>query len=63
MELAYTYYENEGWFIGYLNDYPDYPTQGETLEELENMLRSLHSDIKSDEVPYIRHSGIIKVSA
>ncbi len=63
MELAYTYYENEGWFIGYLNDYPDYPTQGETLEELENMLKSLHGDIKSDEVPYIRHSGIIKVSA
>jgi predicted RNase H-like HicB family nuclease len=63
MELAYTYYKYDGWFIGFLNDYPDYLTQGETLDELENMLKSLHDDIKSDEIPYIRHPGIIKITA
>lgn len=63
MELAYTYYEYDGWYIGHLNDYPDYPTQGETVKELEEMLKSLYYDIKSGEIPYIRHSGIIKVTA
>jgi predicted RNase H-like HicB family nuclease len=62
MELSYTYYEYEGWYIGYINDYPDYQTQGQTLEELEEMLKSLYDDIKSDVIPYIRHSGKIKVA-
>jgi predicted RNase H-like HicB family nuclease len=63
MELAYTYYKYEKWFIGYLNDYPDYQTQGETLTELEDMLKSLHDDILSQEIPYIRHSGVLKITA
>ena len=63
MELDYTYYQYDGWFIGHLNDYPDYQTQGQTLKELEEMLKSLYDDIKSDTIPYIRHPGKIKVSA
>jgi predicted RNase H-like HicB family nuclease len=30
-----------------LGEYPDYNTQGETLEEFEDMLRSLYDDIKT----------------
>jgi hypothetical protein len=29
MELSYTYWKDEGWFVGHLDDYPDYNTQGE----------------------------------
>ena len=46
MQLSYTYWEaREGGYIGYLNQYPDYWTQGESVEELEKMLASLYSDI------------------
>lgn len=46
MELSYTYWAAaEGGFIGYLNQYPDHWTQGETLEELEEMLKSLYADL------------------
>ena len=46
MRLTYTYWEaKEGGYIGYLNQYPDYWTQGESTEELEQMLSSLYSDI------------------
>ena len=46
MLLSYTYWESkEGGYIGYLNQYPDYWTQGDSIEELEKMLVSLYGDI------------------
>jgi predicted RNase H-like HicB family nuclease len=47
MQLTYTYWEaKEGGYIGYLNQYPDYWTQGNTIIELEKMLVSFYGDIK-----------------
>ena len=46
MELLYTYWEaTEGGYIGFMNQYPDHWTQGETQEELEEMLKSLYDDL------------------
>ena len=46
MNLSYIYWEaKEGGYIGYLNQYPDYWTQGESIAELETMLSSLYDDI------------------
>jgi len=46
MQLSYTYWEaKEGGYIGYLNQYPDYWTQGDSVGELERMLVSLYGDI------------------
>ncbi|MDR2577806.1 MAG: hypothetical protein LBC70_03210 [Chitinispirillales bacterium] len=46
MQLSYTCWEaKEGGYIGYLNQYPDYWTQGDTVKEFEEMLASLYSDI------------------
>jgi hypothetical protein len=65
MNLLYTYWEaKEGGFIGYLNQYPDYWTQGVSIEELEKMLASLYGDITQFDdfqsaVP--EHTGTIAV--
>ena len=46
MAIPYTYWPaKEGGFIGYWNDYPDYLTEGETMDELEVMLRDLRNGI------------------
>jgi hypothetical protein len=46
MELSYTFWEaEEGGFIGFINQFPDYWTQGETIDELEKMLVSLYDDM------------------
>ncbi len=43
MELDYTYREaEEGGYVGYFNDFPQHVTQGETLEELEEMLLDMY---------------------
>jgi predicted RNase H-like HicB family nuclease len=52
--IKYTYWKDEKFYIGYLNDYPDYQTQGLSKEELIDNLKDLLKDIESDEIPYIR---------
>lgn len=63
MQIPYTYWPaKEGGYIGYWNDYPDHVTEGETVEELEDMLRDLRGIILSgdlgDEVP--RMAGTVE---
>jgi predicted RNase H-like HicB family nuclease len=45
---------DDNFLIGFLNDYPDYATQGMTREELVENLKDLLIDLESGEVPYIR---------
>jgi predicted RNase H-like HicB family nuclease len=41
-------------WLGYLQDYPDYWTQGETEEDLREHLADLYKDLTSGEIPGIR---------
>ena len=65
MQLTYIYWEaKEGGYIGYLNQYPDYWTQGDTIEELEKMLVSLYGDIIQfdDNQPAVpEHTGFVAI--
>lgn len=46
MSIPYTYWKtDDGWYVGYWNDYPDHSTQGRDLPELEYMLRDLRTFI------------------
>lgn len=48
MSLSFTYWqEQDGMWLGYMNDYPDYMTEGRTFEDLKRMLLSLRSDIEA----------------
>ena len=65
MELQYTYWlEDDGWFLGYLNDYPNHWTQGKTLKELEEMLIDLY-ELEQEEQPRaipVRKTGTLTLS-
>jgi len=60
--IEITWWKTENFYIGYLNDYPDYLTQGTSKEELIDNLKSLLEDIESEEIPYIRKKELIKVA-
>lgn len=34
MEIDFTFWKDGDFFIGYLNEFPDYETQGYSLDEL-----------------------------
>ena len=52
--MSFTFWRDGKCYIGFLNDYPDYQTQGTTKSELTENLKDLLVDIQSREVPYIR---------
>ena len=51
--IKYTFWQDGEFFIGFLNDYPDYETQGYSKEELLENLKSLLTDIESEKIPFI----------
>ena len=67
MELLYTYWqEKDGWFLGYLNDYPNHWTQGKTLVELEEMLADLYEieqEEKKEDIPLRKTGTLVLKSA
>lgn len=55
MTTKFTYWqEDDGTFLGYLNDYPDHWTQGESLQDLKDHLRDLRDTFTSNTIPGIK---------
>ena len=52
--VKFVYWQDGESWLGYLQDYPDYRTQGKTLDDLKEHLRDLYRDIASGEIPGIR---------
>jgi hypothetical protein len=52
--LKFVYWEEDGGWIGYLQDFPDYWTQGDTLDDLKEHLSDLYRDVTSGQIPGIR---------
>jgi predicted RNase H-like HicB family nuclease len=59
--LKFVYWQDGDAWLGYLQEYPDYLTQGETLDDLQEHLKDLYADILSGEIPGIRKVGELAV--
>ena len=46
----YIYWQDQDHWLGYLQDYPDYWTQGESIEDLQAHLWDLYRDLPTSEV-------------
>jgi len=57
----YTYWEDEGMYIGYLIEYPDYMTQGENIEELQDNLKDIYKELISGVIPCVRKVSELEV--
>ena len=53
-KLKFVYWQDDDFWLGYLQDYPDYMTQGETLDELKENLQDIYRDLTSGEIPGVR---------
>jgi predicted RNase H-like HicB family nuclease len=59
--VKYIHWQEDGSWLGYLEDYPDYWTQGETLDDLLDHLRDLYQDLAGGHVPGARKAGELVV--
>ena len=48
------HWEQHGTWLGYIQDYPDYWSQGESLEDLHDHLRDLYADLTSGVLAEVR---------
>lgn len=60
--MKYSYWQDEEMWLGYLEEYPDYWTQGETIEELAENLRDLYQEFASDAIPCVRRVAELEVA-
>ena len=60
--MKYIYWQDEGMWLGYLEEYPDYRTQGESIEELEENLRDIFKELTSGNIPCVRRVAELQVS-
>lgn len=43
--IGYLYREEDGLFLGYMKEYPNYWTQGKTKEDLEEHLLDIYKEL------------------
>lgn len=60
--VKFVHWQDGNWWLGYLEEYPDYITQGETLEELKENLKDLYKDLTSGEIPCVRKVADLQVA-
>ena len=50
----YVYWQEEEMWLGYLKEYPDYCTQGESREELQENLQDIFQELTGGNIPGVR---------
>ena len=57
----FIYWQQDDMWLGYLEEYPDYITQGVTLEELKEHLQDIYKEFKSGSIPNVRRVAELEV--
>jgi predicted RNase H-like HicB family nuclease len=59
--VRYVYWQDGDMWLGYLEEFPDYWTQGTSLEDLQEHLNDLYKDLTSGEIPAVRRLANLQV--
>ncbi len=60
--IRYVYWQDGDQWLGYLEEYPDYLTQGKSLADLEDHLRDLQKDLSGGLIPGVRKLAELPLS-
>ena len=60
--VKYVYWQEDETWLGYLQDYPDYWTQGENFDDLVEHLKDLYLDLSSGHIPGARKVGELVIA-
>jgi predicted RNase H-like HicB family nuclease len=58
----FLYYQDDDMFVGWIDEFPDYKTQGETLDELKENLKDIYNELTSGTIPHVIHVGELRVA-
>lgn len=60
--VGFTYWQDGNDWIGYLDEFPEYQTQGTSLENLKEHLADLHKDLTSGVIPNVRRHAQLELA-
>jgi predicted RNase H-like HicB family nuclease len=60
--VKFVHWKDGRYWLGYLQDYPDYWTQGKTLKQLKVNLKDLFKDLTGGKIPGIRKVDELVIS-
>ncbi|TAK59106.1 MAG: type II toxin-antitoxin system HicB family antitoxin [Bacteroidetes bacterium] len=58
----YVYWKEEEIWLGYLEEYPDYMSQGASLDELRENLKDIYLDITHGHIPNVRKVAELEIA-
>ena len=58
----YVYWQEEEMWLGHLEEYPDYWTQGESLQELRENLKDIFQELSSGSIPGVRRVAELEIA-
>ncbi len=61
-QTGYVYWQDGEMWLGYLEEFPDYMTQGESLADLEAHLRDIYEDVAGSKIPQARRRAELAVA-
>jgi hypothetical protein len=62
MTAKFVYWQSGAHWLGYLEEFPDYLTQGESFDDLQEHLKDLYRDLTSGEIPGVRRVAELSIS-
>ena len=61
-KVRYVYWQDGDMWLGYLEEFPDYMTQGRTRKELKENLKDIFDDLTSGKVPGVRRVAELQIA-
>ena len=62
MQIKYTYKQDGKFLIGHIDEYPEYPTQAFSIEELEVNLQDIYEMINKGELEIHNKHGVMELA-
>jgi len=62
MTKKFTYWKDGDIWVGYIDEFPDYLTQGESIDELKDNLKDIFTEVTGGKIPYVRHTGDLEIA-
>jgi hypothetical protein len=63
IELKYTFEMDGDFYVGFLDDYPEFPTQGENLEDFQENLLDIYEMIQNGTLEVQQQHGVLEITA
>jgi len=60
--IGFTYWQDNGMWLGHLDEYPDYMTQGTDFDDLKDHLLDLYKELTSGSIPAVRQHSVLELA-